>query len=147
MKCFNKKKKTFILIYLVAFLFLSFFQINVSASGVTDINDINDGFYFNDSNASFGKDMSFHGANDTTDDTAFWKEIFSKYRTMIMATSGAISLLLVALFIINIMKYSASSGNPQARKNCLITILWTGVGTALFGGTTILVGITSNLIK
>ena len=79
--------------------------------------------------------------------TQAWNKIFTQYRGVIMGVSGIATLTMVVLFIINFMKLGASAGNPQAKHQATMGLLWTGIAAAGAGGVTIFVGVASNLLK
>ena len=81
------------------------------------------------------------------DQTSAWNKIFKEYRGVIMGVSGIATLTMVILFIINFMKLGASAGNPQAKHQATIGLLWTGIAAAGAGGVTIFVGVASNLLN
>ena len=79
--------------------------------------------------------------------TSAWNKIFKEYRGLIMGVSGIATLTMVILFIMNFMKLGASAGNPQAKHQATMGLLWTGIAAAGAGGVTIFVGVASNLLK
>lgn len=140
--------KYFKKIILVFFLLLFMTEfvapvIQVSASGFTDIGEINNGFEFSTNKSN---DMKFTGAKDGTAEN-FWNKLYDKYREVIFVLFGLFSLGFVGLFILNITKYGASVGNPQARGQAIKTIMWTGIAAALFGALTLIVGLSFALFK
>lgn len=127
-----------ITMFLCSLAFSTFHSKEVKALGFTDVENINDGFLFNENNLS--DDMAFQGAPQPVTDN-FWNTIYEKYRVLIILASGALSLGFVGLFIVNITKYGASAGNPQARSQAIKTLMWTGIAAALFGIITLLTAI------
>lgn len=79
--------------------------------------------------------------------TAAWNKVFTEYKGAVVGISGIATLTFVALFIFNFMKLGATSGNPQARQACVITLLWTGIAAACCGGFTIFLGFFHGLLK
>lgn len=132
---------------LILFFLLSFYgnlkTVYATDNNLTDIEKINDGFLFSEDTDT---DMSFK-ALDSGDDESFWGKIYDNYKVIIIGgLSIAISTFFI-LFIINIMKLNTSSGNPEARKRCLNTLLWTGIACALLGGVTFLMAFSQAMFK
>lgn len=88
--------------------------------------------------------LQIEGINDN--DTGVWNQLFSKFKGIIVGITGIGTLVMIVLFIIQFMKLGASAGNPQARQQALMGVLWTGVATALLGSVTIIIGFFYNAI-
>jgi len=74
------------------------------------------------------------------DQSSAWSNIFVKYKTFIAGISGVAAITMLVFFIINFMKLGASSGNPQARQQALMGVLWTGLAAAGLGAVSIFFG-------
>lgn len=73
------------------------------------------------------------GANVGDVKYSAWNTIFEEYKGFIMGIYGLFIMTCVLIFVISFAKLGASAGNPQARKNAIIGIACSGVGTALLG--------------
>jgi len=75
-----------------------------------------------------------------------WEEFIKKYRNFITGVAGIGAVTMIVLFIIQFMKLGASAGNPQARSQALVGVLWTGIAAAGLGAVTIIVGFFYNSV-
>lgn len=78
---------------------------------------------------------------DTDDSGKAWGEFIGNYKNFITGVSAVGAITMVALFIMQFLKLGASAGNPQARREALIGVLWTGIATSLLGGVALFTGI------
>lgn len=76
-----------------------------------------------------------------------WNTLFTKYRTFIVGISGIGAISMIVFFVIQFMRLGASAGNPSARSQALVGVLWTGLAAAGLGAVTIVVGFFYNSIK
>lgn len=76
-----------------------------------------------------------------------WNSLFEKYRTFIVGISGIGAISMIVFFVIQFMRLGASAGNPSARSQALVGVLWTGLAAAGLGAVTIVVGFFYNSIK
>ena len=94
--------------------------------------------------------MGDHGKLDVeglpSDRTSAWNSIFSRFKDVIVGFTGAGTLFMVVLFVIQITKLGASAGNPHARSQALKGVMWTGIATTLFGSVTVIIGFFYNAI-
>ena len=89
---------------------------------------------------STGK-VTIKGAGfDRQGDGSAWTNFFKKYRTIIAGVSGIAAITFIAFFIFYFMKLGATAGNPQARSQTLMGLLWTGIAAAGLGSVSIVVG-------
>ena len=138
--------KCFVIFYFLFFLF----SIPVKASQMTDLGDVGGMFSFTNSDDATLADssMDFTAENpEDKDATDFWNLIYGEYRGLIVGIAGVCFITFAALFIMNFVKLGATAGNPQARKACVINILWTGVATAASAGVTLFVGLFINILN
>ncbi|WPS85493.1 hypothetical protein SMD22_00085 (plasmid) [Brevibacillus halotolerans] len=75
-----------------------------------------------------------------------WNQIIEKYRGFIVGISGVAAITMVVIFIIQFLKLGASAGNPQARSQALIGVLWSGIAAAGLGAVSLIVGLFYNAI-
>lgn len=75
-----------------------------------------------------------------------WNELIKKYKKFIVGISGIGAVSMIAFFIVQFMRLGASAGNPQARSQALVGVLWTGLAAAGLGAVTIIVGFFYNSI-
>jgi len=88
-----------------------------------------------------GGNLSISGGNfDTDDQASAWNQFIEKYRNFIVGIAGIGAVTMIVLFIIQFLKLGASAGNPQARSQALVGVLWTGIAAAGLGAVTIIVG-------
>lgn len=71
---------------------------------------------------------------------ADFADISNRYKNIIMAVTGFLTLTCFAAMILQITKLAASGDNEQARRKAIMGILTTGVGVALLGSATIVIG-------
>lgn len=81
-----------------------------------------------------------------SDRTSAWNSIFSRFKDVIVGFTGAGTLFMVVLFVMQITKLGASAGNPHARSQALNGVMWTGIATTLFGSVTVIIGFFYNAI-
>lgn len=75
-----------------------------------------------------------------------WEAFIGKYKNFITGIAGIGAVTMVVLFIIQFMKLGASAGNPQARSQALVGVLWTGIAAAGLGAVTLIVGFFYNAV-
>jgi hypothetical protein len=75
-----------------------------------------------------------------------WNDLIKKYRKFIVGVSGIGAVSMIGFFIVQFMKLGASAGNPQARSQALVGVLWTGIAAAGLGAITTIVGFFYNAI-
>ena len=115
----------------------------------SDINDVDVQAGYTGS----GKDKKFtvaiDGITNVNEDSqvSIWEKIFTQYRGVIVGLSGVGAITMIVFFIMNFMKLGASAGNPQARTQALVGIIWTGLAAAGLGGVTLFVGFFYNVLK
>ena len=66
--------------------------------------------------------------------------VLYEYKGFVTGIFGLAALTMLLFFIKNFVKLGSSSSNPQARKEALIGLMLTGLGTAGLGGVAIWVG-------
>ena len=76
-----------------------------------------------------------------------WQTLLDKYKGFITGVAAVGAVTMVVLFIIQFLKLGASSGNPQARSQALIGVLWTGIAAAGLGAVAIITGLFYNAVK
>lgn len=75
-----------------------------------------------------------------------WQRVLAQYRGVISGLAGIAAITMIVFFIINFMKLGAAAGNPQARSQALMGIIWTGLAAAGCGGVAIFVGFFYNVL-
>jgi len=73
--------------------------------------------------------------------------VLYEYKDFVTGIFGLAALTMLLFFIKNFIKLGSSSSNPQARKEALIGLMLTGLGTAGLGGVAIWVGMFWNLLN
>ena len=81
------------------------------------------------------------GANENP-----WGTLLSKYKGFITGIAAVGAVTMVVLFIIQFLKLGASAGNPSARSQALVGVLWTGIAAAGLGAVAIITGIFYNAV-
>ncbi len=81
---------------------------------------------------------SVSGVKDSQDS---WQKVLDKYKGFISGFAGVGAITMVALFIKNFISLGASSGNPSARANALVGVLWTGIAAAGLGAVSLITGV------
>lgn len=113
----------------------------------TDINDVNVQAGVDKTDGKFK--VQIDGITDVANSaqSSIWDKIFTQYRGVIVGLSGIGAITMIVFFIMNFMKLGASAGNPQARTQALVGIIWTGLAAAGLGGVTLFVGFFYNVLK
>lgn len=75
-----------------------------------------------------------------------WQTLLDKYKGFITGIAAVGAVTMVVLFIIQFLKLGASAGNPSARSQALVGVLWTGIAAAGLGAVAIITGIFYNAI-
>lgn len=126
------------------------------ASGSATAEPPAGGDYGSVGNVSFSSDangtisLAGGGFTDTKSadgKTNAWVTLLTKYRGFIAGIAGVGAVTMIVLFIVQFMKLGASAGNPQARSQALVGVLWTGIAAAGLGAVTLIVGFFFNSIK
>jgi len=84
--------------------------------------------------------MTISGGGFTSTGADAWNNFIGKYKKFIIGISGIGAVTMIVLFIIQFLKLGASAGNPQARSQALVGVLWTGIAAAGLGAVTVIVG-------
>lgn len=114
---------------LLTVMFSIFVPVQADAAGIPDVTITSSG-------------MTVKGDGfDKTGGTSAWTELISKYRAFIMGISGIAAITMVVIFIFQFLKLGASAGNPQARSQALVGVLWSGIAAAGLGAVTLIVGL------
>ncbi len=69
-----------------------------------------------------------------------WNNMLTRYKNIIMAFTGVLTITCFGAMILQITKLAASGDNEQARRKAIMGILTTGIGVALLGSATIVIG-------
>lgn len=80
------------------------------------------------------------GGFDDAGSASAWNAFIVKYKNFITGIAGIGAVTMVILFIVQFMKLGASAGNPNARSQALVGVLWTGIAAAGLGAVTLIVG-------
>lgn len=75
-----------------------------------------------------------------------WQTLLDKYKGFITGIAAVGAVTMVVLFIIQFLKLGASAGNPSARSQALVGVLWTGIAAAGLGAVAIITGIFYNAV-
>lgn len=74
-------------------------------------------------------------------------EFFTDLKSVGVMFTGICTLACLVLFIISLTKLSASAGNDRARASALKGVLYSGISLALFGGSTVIIGVFWNALS
>lgn len=85
--------------------------------------------------------ISGSGFSDGDEGGNAWTQIIKKYRVFIVGISGIAAITMVVIFIFQFLKLGASAGNPQARSQALVGLLWSGIAAAGLGAVSLIVGL------
>lgn len=77
---------------------------------------------------------------DTTQGSA-WTQILGKYRGFIVGISGVAAVTMIVVFIFHFVKLAGSAGNPSARSQALVGLMWSGIAAAGLGSVSLIVGL------
>lgn len=145
----KNKMSVLLLLVIAVMLVLSFVNpIGVYAEG--DDDDDDDGKtattdIFSDFDVSFGKDSKDLTIKSQADSGA-WGTLITKYKGFITGIAAVGAVTMVVLFIMQFLKLGASAGNPQARSQALVGVLWTGIAAAGLGAVALITGIFYNAV-
>lgn len=84
--------------------------------------------------------MNVKNESDNGNSSA-WGTLIEKYKGFITGIAGVGAVTMVVLFIMQFLKLGAASGNPTARSQALVGVLWTGIAAAGLGAVSLIVGI------
>lgn len=89
-----------------------------------------------------------NGMNVTSesDTDGAWGTLIDKYKGFITGVAAVGAVTMVVLFIMQFLKLGASAGNPQARSQALVGVLWTGIAAAGLGAVALITGIFYNAV-
>lgn len=99
-----------------------------------EATDFLDGIQYN--NDSDGGSLEVTISEEGTD----FNGIMNRYKNIIMAFTGILTITCFGAMILQITKLAASGDNEQARRKAIMGILTTGIGVALLGSATIVIG-------
>lgn len=69
-----------------------------------------------------------------------WNTLIMKLKGFVAGFAGIAAVYMVGIMITKFIALAASSGNPQARNQALVGILWSGAATAGLGSVAVFVG-------
>lgn len=97
-----------------------------------EATDFLDGIQYNNEGGSLDVTVSEEGTD--------FNGIMNRYKNIIMAFTGILTITCFGAMILQITKLAASGDNEQARRKAIMGILTTGIGVALLGSATIVIG-------
>lgn len=98
-------------------------------------------------NATVNIDLGNPITNKVSDLEGFWNTAFDILRTLTVGVCGIIGILCVGVFAIKAYGLASAGNNPAKRSEAVQGILYSLIGIALFGGTSLLVGLSYNLLR
>ena len=119
-------------------LFLILFTVFTAFTPATESYALDDSVV----NVTIGDDgaVTVEGSAFQDNRQSAWNDLIGRYKGFIAGIAGIATITMIVLFIMQFMKLAASAGNPQARSQALVGVLWTGIATACLGAVTIIVG-------
>lgn len=143
------KTKNIFKIFIMLISFFICFSTPVSASGLTDINELDNMFTFENNTGDsslLDTSMKFN-AGQKEETMGFWQKVADEYKGIIIGVSGVCTLTFALLFLFNFTKLGTTAGNPQARRTVQLNLLWTGLCAAAAGAVGLFVSFGINLLK
>lgn len=132
-KTFNKNNMLFLLsILAIIMIIATFMPIKTYATTANDI--------FDDFNVEMDDEGNMTVASEA-DTSGAWKTLIIKYKSFITGIAAVGAVTMVILFIMQFLKLGASAGNPSARSQALVGVLWTGIAAAGLGAVALITGI------
>lgn len=71
----------------------------------------------------------------------------AKFKTLISGLCGVLAAAMVGILVLNFTKLGASGDNDMARKKAMQGVMWSAVAVALFGGTSVFMGLSWNALS
>lgn len=87
------------------------------------------------------------GKANSKEEKINYKQALDKYKEIISFFTGILTVTSFAAMIWNFAKLSMAGDNEQERKRAIISILFCGIGVALMGSATIIIGFFWNIVK
>ena len=75
-----------------------------------------------------------------SEDGTDFNGIMTRYKNIIMAFTGILTITCFGAMILQFTKLAAAGDNEQARRKAIAGILTTGIGVALLGSATVIIG-------
>lgn len=76
-----------------------------------------------------------------------WNTIFKILQGLVTGVTGVMTIIMVGIFFYRCFKLASVSDNPKDRQEAIGGILQTLIGAALFGGTSLFMGLAFGLFK
>ncbi len=83
---------------------------------------------------------------DSEDGASVWDLLFGKLRGIVTGISGIATIVMVAMFVVNLTKLGASSGNDNARSKAITGLLLTGIAAIGLGSLSLFFGFFYNVL-
>lgn len=139
LKTLNKKNIwTFMLMLIMGVMLIGLFSPTVAVAS-------DDGGLFDDFDVNIDSEGEMKVDSQSDDDGA-WTTLLTKYKGFIVGISAVGAITMVILFVMQFLKLGASAGNPNARSQALVGVLWTGIAAAGLGAVSLITGIFYNAI-
>lgn len=112
----------------------------LAKSGIGGITVDGNGNYVVDIK-SMNKGVATANLND------FWNTAIDICRKFIVVVTSVLALAFIVVFLINIFQMPTCYNNPKKRAVNQSAILWSFIGCAIFGGTSVLLGFSFGLLR
>ena len=140
----SKKSVSVVLLIMITMAIMSVLSpTKVFADKTSETKDLFSDFDISIENE--GKDGTKLKVDSEANENA-WGTLLSKYKGFITGVAAVGAVTMVVLFIIQFLKLGASAGNPSARSQALVGVLWTGIAAAGLGAVAIITGIFYNAV-
>lgn len=148
----NQKATSLILLVILSMVFMSIlspskvFAENGGDNSSAVTKDIFSDFDINIENSGNGGTSGSQMKVKSAANGKAWQTLLTKYKGFITGVAAVAAVTMLILFIIQFMKLGASAGNPSARAQAIVGVLWTGIATAGLGAAAIITAIFYNSI-
>ena len=85
--------------------------------------------------------------NGVKDVTGFWNHLIGLMKHLVFGVTGILAVLLVGVFAYKCFCLASSSNNPNKRSEAIQGILYSLMGIALFGATSLITGLAFNILR
>lgn len=86
--------------------------------------------------------------NDTTKGTAnVMNKVLDRARLLVSGITGVVTVAMIGLGVMKCFELARSSGNPNARANCIQSLIFFFIAAACCGAVSLLTGMAYNLIR
>ena len=77
----------------------------------------------------------------------FWNTALDVCKKLTVVVTSILTLCFIVVFLVNFFQLAANCTNPKKKVICQSAILWSFVGCALFGGSSVILGIAFGILR